>query len=529
MNRSGALAGLGVFVRTFLRRDRWMVLWFTVGITLLYWSQAASVRGLYKTQAEFDRAAASMHDNAAFVAMAGPPRALNTEGGQVTWQASAFGAIVIGLMAMFLVTRHTRAEEESGRDELVRSGVVGRQAPMTGALVVLGIAVAIVGAGVAGSLIAYGLPVAGSLANGIGVAACGLVFGTVALLAAQLTSSTRATYGITGAVLGIAYGLRAIGDVGNGVLSWFSPIGWYQAMHAFSGERWWPLLLLLALAAMLGTAAYAVFARRDVGAGIWPTRPGPARASASLLGPVGLAWRLQRTGVLGWGFGLFVGGVAYGSIGNDIESLMGDSEFAKDVFGAGGIDLVASFYAAAALMLAVIASGFVISSTLRPRGEEDDGRVEALLATALPRRRWLLGHLAVTLSATVAVVALSGLGLGLGYAMVTGETDRIGDFLWGTVSMLPAVLVLCGLALLLYGLGARLASLAWLALVFCAVVMMFGEVLRFPGWLQGLSPFDHLASVPAQSVDWGAFGVVLALALVLGGAGLAAFLRRDVH
>ena len=46
------------------------------------------------------------------------PRALNTIGGQVTWQATAFGAIVAGLMSMFLVGRHTRAEEESGRDEL---------------------------------------------------------------------------------------------------------------------------------------------------------------------------------------------------------------------------------------------------------------------------------------------------------------------------------------------------------------------------------------------------------------------------
>ena len=64
-----------------------------------------------------------MADNAAFIAMAGPARALNTVGGQVAWQASAFGAIVAGMMSMFLIGRHTRAEEESGRDELVRAAV----------------------------------------------------------------------------------------------------------------------------------------------------------------------------------------------------------------------------------------------------------------------------------------------------------------------------------------------------------------------------------------------------------------------
>ena len=75
-----------------------------------------------------------MASNSAFVAMAGPARALNTIGGQVMWQASAFGAIVAGLMSMFLVGRHTRAEEESGRDELVRAAAVSRHASLTAAL-----------------------------------------------------------------------------------------------------------------------------------------------------------------------------------------------------------------------------------------------------------------------------------------------------------------------------------------------------------------------------------------------------------
>lgn len=525
----GPLVRTPTFVRVFLRRDRWMILWFTLGITLLYWSQAASVRGLYRTRAEFDRAAASMEHNTAFIAMAGPPRALNTAGGQVTWQASAFGAIAIGLMAMFLIERHTRAEEESGRDELIRSAPVGRHAPMTAALLVAGLASAIVGAAVALSLIAYRLPAAGAWANGLGVALCGLVFATIALLAAQLTSSTRAAYGITGAALGVCYALRAVGDAGNGTLSWLSPIGWYQAMHAYSGERWWPALLLLATAAVFTAIGYAVFERRDVGAGIWPSRPGPARASTRLGSALGLSWRLQRGSVCGWATGLFLGGIAYGTIGNDVRSLVGDSRFAQDVFGSAGFDLVDSFYATAALMLALIASGFTISSALRPRGEEDGGRIEALLATALPRRRWLLSHLIVTGLGTAAILVLGGVGLGVGYALVTGDPGRIGAFTWAAASLLPAVFLLAGLAILLYGAAPRLSVLSWLALIFCAVVMLFGEVLRFPTWLQAVSPFHHLASVPAADTDWASFCVVLAAAVVLGTGGLLGFIRRDVR
>ena len=51
------MTGVGVLLRAYLRRDRWMLLWWTLGGAVLYWSQAISVEGLYPTQAEFDRAA----------------------------------------------------------------------------------------------------------------------------------------------------------------------------------------------------------------------------------------------------------------------------------------------------------------------------------------------------------------------------------------------------------------------------------------------------------------------------------------
>ena len=411
----------GVLVRRFLRRDRWMFVWWGLGAALLYYSQAVSVKGLYATQAEFDRAARTMESNAAFIAMAGPARALNTVGGQVTWQATAFGALVAGLMSMFLVGRHTRAEEESGRDELLRAAAVERHAPMTAGVVVALLANVLLGLLVALSLISFPLAVADSVALGVGLTLCGWVFTGVALLAAQLTSSTRATYGLTGAVLGLAYVLRAVGDVGYPALTWLSPIGWYQAMHAFSGVRWWPALLLLATAAATLGGAYAVFGRRDFGDGVFPSRPGPARAPAGLRSGLGLAWRLHRGALLGWSLGLFFVGLAYGSLGSQVGDLVGDSETTRDVIAQGGTDLVDGFYATALLTLALLASGYAISAALRPRAEEEAGRVEALLATGLSRSAWQLGHLAIVVAGTLVVLLSGGLGLGVGYAGATGD------------------------------------------------------------------------------------------------------------
>lgn len=521
------LTGTGLLLRHHLRRDRWMLLAWAVAVTLLYYSQAVSVAGLYKTQADFDQAAATMQQNTAFVAMAGPARALNTIGGQVTWQAAAFGCILAGLMSMFLVGRHTRVEEEKGRDELVRSGVVGRHAPMTAALLVAMAGNVLLGVGVSASLLSWPLAPADSIALGVGLTLCGWLFSGTALVAMQLTASARSAYGLAGLVIGVAYLLRALGDVGNGVLSWLSPMGWYQAMHAFSGLRWWPAILLLAGSVVSTTTSYLVFDRRDVGAGVLAARPGPARGR--LHGALGLAWRLQRGSVLGWGVGLFLIGLAYGSMGNDVGSLIGDSKSTRELFVHGGSSLVDGFYATALAMLALICVGFAVSSALRTRSEEVDGRVEALLATGLHRSRWLAAHVSVTVAGTVLTVGLGGLGIGLGFAMVTGDGSRIGPWLLAALSYAAPVLVLAAVARLLYGLVPRLASLAWLALAFSAVVLLFAEAFRFPQWLRDLSPFAHLAAVPAQDFRWGPFVALLVVAVALSAAGQLAFRRRDVR
>lgn len=523
------MTGTLTFLRVFLRRDRWFYLWFGLGTALLYVSQGWSVDGLYTTQAEFDRAAAGMGDNAAFVAMAGPARALNTTGGQVAWQASAFGAVVVGLMVMFIVGRHTRAEEETGRDELLRAAPVGRYATSAAALLDALLASVVVGLLVAASLIAYGLATADSLGLGVGVAGCGWFFAGTALLAAQLSSSARGTYGLAGTVIGLSYGLRAVGDVSAPVLSWLSPIGWYQAMHAFSGLRWWPLLLLVVGAAVAAAAAFAVFDRRDYGSGVLATRPGPARAGRGLRSGLGLAWNLQRPAFLGWAVGMFVFSLAFGVMGDDVGDLVGDSDLSKEMVFQGGGDLVDAFYATMLAMLALLVCGYTVSSALRPHGEEEAGRLEPLLATALPRSRWLVGHVAITVVGTVVVLLLCGVGLGTTYALVTGDGSAVLRMTAGMASYLPACLVLSGTARLLHGAVPRASQAAWLLLLLASVVLLFGEVLRLPQWFQDLSPFEHLAFVPAEPFAWAPFLALSALALVLSVAGQLAFWRRDIH
>lgn len=522
------LTSTGTFVRFFLRRDRIALLCWVVGGFLLYATQGPSIESTYATQAELDKAAASMGGNPAFIAMLGPDRALDTIGGQVAWQVSAMGPILAGLMSMFLVGRHTRAEEESGREELVRSGVVGRYASFTATAIVATIANVLLAAVVTIGLIASDLPTAGSMALGLGLLASGLVFTGVALLAAQLTESTRGMYGLTGAVIGIAYVVRGVGDVGNGVLSWLSPIGWSQAMQAYAGEVWWPALLAVAVAAALGAIALRLLRHRDVGAGILPPRPGPARAGAGTRSELGLAWRLQRGTFIGWAIGLFAIGAAYGSIGTDVEDIMG-SGAAADMMAQGGGALTDAFYSTTALMMALFGSAYAIQAALRLHGEESAGRVEALLATSLSRSRWLWSHALIVLAGSVVVVGLGGLGTGLLYGVMSDDMSQVGRLLGASLTHAPGTLVLAGFAVALVGLAPRFAVAAWAGLAFCVVVLMFGPVLDLPGWLRDISPFEHSPMVPVADFDAAAVLAIAVVAALLFALGFAGLRRRDIQ
>ncbi len=522
------MTGTLVFVVTFLRRDRWMLFWWILGGAALFWVTAYSVDGLYTTQAEYDAAAASMEGNAAFVAMAGPARALNTLGGQVAWQTTAFGAILAAMMSMFLLGRHTRAEEEAGRDELLRAAPVGRYATTTAAVLLTLGANLVLGVAVALSLSGFDLARPDTWALGLGLTVTGWTFTGTALIAMQLTSSARSAYAIAGVVIGVAYVLRAVGDVGNGVASWLSPIGWYQAMHQFSGLRWWPALVSLAFTGVCVAAGYRLHARRDYGAGIVAARPGPATASAGLGSSVGLAVRQYRGLVVGWTAGMFFAGLAYGTIGDDVKSVLGGSDTTQELFVQSGTDIVTGFFGTSLLMLAVIAGGYAISSAISPRREEENGHLEVLLATALPRTRWLGAQVLMTVGGVVLVLVGAGAGVGLGYLAVTGDSGTAWSYAWPVLQYAAPVLVLSALTRLLFGLRPRLVVLAWVPLVWAVVVMLFGDLFGIWQWAQDLSPFEHLPMVPAEDFAWGPVLAVAAVAVLISAAGQVAFARRDV-
>jgi ABC-2 type transport system permease protein len=436
-----SLTGTVALTRFILRRDRIRILIWIVALVALAALTTVGIEGLFPTQAALDQTAAATAHNAAMIAFNGAAQGLNTVGGQVAFQFGAMGMVLVALMSIFMVGRLTRGEEEAGRLEVVRSLPVGIHANTLAAAATVAAMNLIVGVATAAVLIAQGLPTAGSVTFGLSFILIGLVFGGVALLAAQVTESTRVVYGGAGAVLGAAYLLRAVGDIGDGTVSWFSPIGVAQKARPFADERWWPLLPLVAITVLLVVAAAALAVRRDLGAGLVAARPGPPSAAPWIGHPLGLAFRLQRGSLLGWGAGVAVIGIAYGWIGPTVDTFIGQNKALAEMFSAGGGSMTDSYFASSFRLMALIATGFAIQSALRVRSEETSLRADLVLATPVSRWRFAASHLAVACMGSCILLAIAGLATGLTYGLVGGGVQNVPRLFGAALVYAPAMWV----------------------------------------------------------------------------------------
>ncbi|WP_127550516.1 ABC transporter permease [Actinoplanes sp. OR16] len=523
------MAGTRALLQFSLRLERIRLPVWILGAGLLFGIQSVQSQNLYGTPEELAQLRVTLGGNTAVIAMSGPAELLNSIGNEIVFEMFAFVAIIVALMNMFLVGRHTRGDEESGRAELIRSARVGRRAPLMAALLLALIADLVTGLVISGVLAATGLGLAGSALTGAAIAGAGLVFAALTAVAAQIFENTRGVYGITGLVLGASYALRAAGDAGDSALSWASPIGWGQRTMPFGPGRWWPLLLLLGTTGALVWIALAALDRRDFGAGLVRPRLGRPQASWALRGPSGLAWRLQRGTVIGWVLGVGLLGMAYGSLGDSIEAYIEDNPEVAAFLPGGAADIVDAYLALTLALCALLAAAFGVASALRIRAEETAGRAEPVLATATGRGRWLAGHLGVALAGSALVLVVSGFGEGLSYGLTVGDPGQALRMAGSALVYLPAVWVIVAVPALGVGWLARAAAiLGWTALGYCAVVQLFADSFRLPDWARQASPFTHLPAAPLEAVTAGPIIALSVIGIVLIAAGFAGFQRRDV-
>ncbi len=532
MSARDRLAGTGTLLRLALRRDRIMAPAWVFFLAVAVTGTAASFSALYSSAAQRAELAAGMATNSSLRAFYGPVYDSGI-GGLTAWRMGSFGAALTGLMALLLVVRHTREEEEAGRLELVGAGAVGRYAPLAAGLITACGASGVLALLITAGMAAYGLT--GAVALGLAFGGAGCVFAGVAAVAAQLAGTARAARGIAGAVLGLSFLLRAAGDAaapgGARWPAWISPLGWSERLRPYADTRWWLVAAFAVACAALVAVAYALVDRRDLGAGLLAVRRGPRTAGRTLAGSYGLAWRLQRGSLVGWTAAMAVSGAAFGGMTNGVADLFrGNPQIARALQDMGGTRALADAFLAAMIgMLGMVTAIQAVQAVLRLRAEETAGRAETVLATAVGRSRWAAGHLLIAFAGPAVLLLAGGAAMGLAYGASIGDPGgQLPRLAGAALVQLPAVWLLAALATLLCGAVPRLATAGWGLVSLTLAIGVYGPVLRLGHWVLDLSAFTHLPKVPSAAVTLTPLVWLTALAAAALAAALAALRRRDV-
>jgi ABC-2 type transport system permease protein len=533
MNLLSNVKNMPKLAKLILRRDRIRIPLWVIGITFFTLIVPLAYDDLYGSDQDRQGMAETMA-NPAMTAMVGQGNLENyTVGAMTSHQMLLLTAVVVGLMNIILLNRHTRADEEEGRIELIRSMPVGRLANINATLLML-VATNILLALINGfGLYALGIEsmdLEGSLLYGAALGGTGIVFAGIAAVFAQASESSRGVVGYSIAVLLAAYLIRAIGDVSNETLSMLSPLGWVTKTEAYWNDNWWPILLMIGGAAILFIFANYLNSIRDLEAGFFPARPGRRNASAFLQNPLGHALILQRTGIIAWAIGLLVMGLSYGAVMGDMEAFFSDNDMLAELLvQEEGYSLTEQFIPMLMMVMGILATVPPVMAMLKLYGEEKKNRVEQIMAASVSRSKLMGSYCFIAIVNGYFMVSLSAIGLWSAASVVMDEPFAFGTIYGAALVYYPAVLVMIGVAILFIGFLPKLSSLVWAYLLYSFIVIYLGGLLDLPEWVGKLSPFGYIPQLPVEEMEWMPMIILSIIALVLIIAGFIGYNRRDIE
>ena len=518
--------------RFILRRERIVSALWLLFLTFFLVSLAAAMSDMFDAPAR--AALAETLKNPGMIALMGPVYGASnyTVGAMYSNTMFIWVALAVGAMNILLVIRHTRADEEKGRAEVVRSLPTGRLAPlgaaMLAALIVNVILAILAGVGV-GALGVETIDFMPSMLYGAALGAIGFFFAAAAALFSQLSSSSRSATGLSFITMCVFFIMRAAGDVGSEILSLISPLGLIQRTALYVENNAWPVMAVFLEALAVSAVACALNAVRDIDQGIISAKPGRREASRFLRTSSGLAFRLIRNTMIAWIIILFCLGASYGTILADIEMFVAESEFYQMVIGANeNYSTLEMFTATVNVIGAIFAVVPLLIIALKPMSEEREGRAEAVLARPVSREQYLAGYVLPTFAISAVFPAASATGLYVSSAAVLDGPIAFGFLLKANLVFVPALWVMIGAAVFLAGAIPRAAAAIWAYFGFSFFIELSGRMLELPEWLGKVTPFGYIPVLPVDEINLLTLCVVGAIGLALALAGSVFYERRDL-
>jgi ABC-2 type transport system permease protein len=532
MSRASATTGSRTLAAVEVKQDRLSIApWVAVSVLL-------AVTSFIAFAIIFDDAAAAQSlqqvitTNPAFSLVFGKAEDLSTADGFNVWRSLQLTSTFAGLMAIFIVTRNSRGNEDSGQAELIASGVVGRHARLIAAMMVAALASFRLSLVTLAAMLISG----GDLTTSVVMALCfmsaGIMFGALGAFTSQLGAFAQTANAFAVTTLGVFYLLRGVADATPDAewALWWTPLGWIQKVAPGTENNLWPLLWVLALAAVLLGAAIALESRRDFAQGVLSPKPGPARAGA-VASVWGLAWRLHRGAIIGWLVALAILGAVFGAVGSSILEVFLQEPDLGTLLGAsaGGTpaQMVLGFLTSFLGILAILAGAAGVQVMLRAFTEETQYRTEPLLAGALTRPRLYASHVVIAFAGTTVALALSGALLGI--AVSAGDAPvQASDVIKQTIVTLPALWIVVAIAVAVIGARPRVKIAAYVGVILTFALTIIGPTLNLWDWVLAISPLYHVPNVLAENPNYWPVLWLTLIGAVFTAVGFAGYRRRDV-
>lgn len=465
--------------------------------------------------------------------IAGQATAVETLGGFIVWDAGLYIALVITAWSLATASRLLRGDEDQGRIEPLLTGPVTPARLLLTQVLVLLAACALVGVALGGSLAAFGAEPAGAALYATGMITYLWVIVAAVALVAQLLQTRAATLAVAGGALVAAILMRMVSnsDEARGWLGWLTPAAWPDHVLAFGANRWWPLCIPVASTVGMLMLAMGLRTRRDSGAGVMRWREHHRSRMWALGSARAFAWRCSVPVLAAWMIGIAVAGGVIGMLLPAVEENLAKDESFRQILTTMGInldDLIGGVVNLWSTILGLAIAVYVAFRMGATRNEEATTRAEQLLTRPLTRSVWLGGHVLSMLAAILVLCGVAAIAMWAAAAVAQADLNASDPFI-AMANMLSMLVVFAGLATTAFATVPRhTVPVTATAAVVAFVLEMVGPALHWPAWVLGISPFHHLAGVPVDPLNWPAAFVMTGIGIVLMGAGVVAFTRRDL-
>ena len=472
--------------------------------------------------------------NPAIRVLFGVPRALDQAGGFTVWRTGTFTAVAAAAWSLATATRLTRGQEDTGRAWLTLVGPLRLRSALLAHLLLAAAVLVVFGVALGLAMVASGAGGSGAATYATGTALTGMLFAAVGAASGQLLGERRSATGLAAGLLIIGLLVRMVADGIEwlGWASWVTPFGLISLSAPYADDRWAPLGVLALGVMAVGFAAWVMAGRRDLGSGVLSVRQG-RRPRLRLLSNVwGFAVRRTLPAFVGWGLALAAYFLLIGLLAVSLtDFLEANPRFAELAAAAGFADLatVQGYIASLLLLLPVPLGLFATARVADQAHDEATGRTALLLSRPVGRIAWAGRHAAVIASAALLLVLMTGSLAWLGVRVV-GAGLGYGEAVAGALNVVVVAWLSLGAAVFALGWTPRAVGLVGaLPVVGGFIVWVLADTLNWPEWVRWLSPFTHLASVPAEEPDWVAQAGMLAVTALLITLGLVGFARRDLR